>query len=75
MPVILVGSKSQARRVRIVWNAVSGGRLQAVVRYGEDDPFDPSHWWSNSTDALEVTREVGGILNAWVGFRISPRKH
>jgi len=73
--VILIGSKSQARRVRVIWNAVSGDRLPAIVRYGEDDPFEPAHWWSTSSDALEATREVGGILNAWAGFRIAPRKH
>ena len=72
--VILIGSKAQARRVRIIWNAVSGGGRPAIVRYPQNDPFDPSHWWSTSSDALEATREAGGILNAWLGFRIAPRK-
>jgi hypothetical protein len=72
--VILIGSKAQARRVRIIWNAVSGGGRPAIVRYPPNDPFDPSHWWSNSSDALEATREAGGIVNAWMGFRIAPRK-
>jgi hypothetical protein len=73
--VILISSKAQARRARIIWNAVSGAGRQAIVRYAPDDPFDSSHWWSTSSDTLEATREVGGILNAWAGFRIAPRKH
>lgn len=75
MPLILVGSKAQARRVRVIWDKVGKGRLPAIVRYGPDDPFDPAHWWTNSSDAFEVTHEVFGIVNAWAGFRIAPRKH
>ncbi len=71
--IIVVTSKSHARRVRITWNAVAFGR-EAIVRYASEDPFDPPHWWRTSTDVLSMARESLGIVNAWLGFRINPRK-
>jgi hypothetical protein len=44
------------------------------VRAAADDPFDPSHWWRNSTDALDVVREVLGLLNAWAGLLLHPAR-
>lgn len=71
--VIIVTSKPHARRVRITWNAVASSRA-AIVRYASDDPFDPPHWWRTSTDVLSMARESLGIMNAWLGFPLSPRK-
>ena len=71
--VIIVTSKAHARRVRITWNAVAPTRA-AVVRYAWEDSFDASHWWRTSTDVLSMARESLGILNAWLGFPLNPRK-
>jgi uncharacterized SAM-binding protein YcdF (DUF218 family) len=72
-PLILVTSKYHVRRVAVIWKAVTRGRPPAVVRYTPEDPFDPPHWYSNTADALTVSREVFGILNAWAGFPIPAR--
>ena len=66
--VILVTSKYHARRVRLIWRAVTGNRLAAIVRYAPDDPFQPDRWWRDTTDAQAVAHECMGILNVWAGF-------
>jgi uncharacterized SAM-binding protein YcdF (DUF218 family) len=72
-PIILVTSKSHTRRVRVIWNTFAP-RDSAIVRYKASDPFDPSHWWGTTTDALSAFREAFGIVNAWAGFPIAPRE-
>jgi uncharacterized SAM-binding protein YcdF (DUF218 family) len=68
--VILITSKYHARRVRVLWHALVGSRPEAVVRYAADDPFAPGRWWRTTGDALAVSREYFGLLNAWAGFPI-----
>jgi uncharacterized SAM-binding protein YcdF (DUF218 family) len=68
---ILVTSRYHTRRVKVTWHAVADIRYQAVVRYTDRTPFDRDHWWHNSRDVLAVSRELGGILNAWAGFPLS----
>jgi uncharacterized SAM-binding protein YcdF (DUF218 family) len=68
--VILVSSKYHARRVRALWRMLVGSRPEAVVRYTPDDPFDPDRWWKTTSDAMAVSREWFGLLNAWIGFPI-----
>ncbi len=68
--VILITSKSHTRRVRVLWHKLAGARQQAIVRYTSDDPFDAARWWGNTQDAMAVSREVFGLLNAWAGFPI-----
>jgi uncharacterized SAM-binding protein YcdF (DUF218 family) len=68
---ILVSSKAHTRRIRVTWQALAGRELEAVVRYTTEDPYEPERWWANSRDALSVTREIGGIVNAWMGFPLS----
>lgn len=71
---ILVSSKFHGRRLRVLWDAFSRNGLEAVVRYTPDDPFEPDAWWTTSRDALAVTRELGGIANAWLGFPLKTRR-
>ena len=66
--LILVSSKSHTRRIRVTWWALAERNREAIVRYTNQDPYQASRWWANSRDALSVTRELGGILNAWAGF-------
>jgi uncharacterized SAM-binding protein YcdF (DUF218 family) len=70
--VILVTSRPHTRRVRIVWRKLAGGDLHAMVRYAKDDPFDEAHWWRHTQDALDLFREILGVLNAWAGFPVRP---
>jgi uncharacterized SAM-binding protein YcdF (DUF218 family) len=70
--VIIVTSKAHTRRVRYIWKHRIGGDPQLIVRYANDDTFDPEHWWRHSHDALEVVRELLGLANARAGFPLAP---
>lgn len=70
--VILVTSKVHTRRVRALWKRVSQGQGKAIVRGDSQDGYDPAHWWRSTTDALDVVREVLGLLNAWAGLPLRP---
>ena len=70
--VIIVTSKVHTRRVRILWHRLVAGHGQAIVRAASDDPFEPGRWWRTTGDALDVVRELLGILNAWSGMPLRP---
>lgn len=70
--VILVTSKTHSRRVRATWSAVVGSSPRATVRYASGEPFDDRQWWRHTRDALEVSREVFGLMNVWAGFPVQP---
>lgn len=70
--VILVTSKVHTRRVKTLWSRLSRGNGAAIVRSVSDDPYDPARWWRNTRDALDVIREVLGLLNAWSGLPLRP---
>jgi uncharacterized SAM-binding protein YcdF (DUF218 family) len=72
--VIIVTSKVHTRRAATLWKALSSKDGEAIVRGVSDDEFDPKHWWKNTGDALDVVREVLGILNAWAGLPLHPAK-
>lgn len=69
--VIIVTSKPHTRRVRLLWRKLAPRDYRVIVRAASDDPFDPAHWWRNSGDALDVVREVLGIMNAWAGLPLT----
>jgi uncharacterized SAM-binding protein YcdF (DUF218 family) len=70
--VLLVTSKVHTRRVSLLWHKLAPKECRAIVRGASDDPFDPRHWWRNTSDALDVVREVLGLMNAWAGFPLAP---
>jgi uncharacterized SAM-binding protein YcdF (DUF218 family) len=70
--VIIVTSPPHTRRVRTLWRELAPNGLYAIVRAASTDPYDPNHWWRNTRDALDVTREVLGLLNAWAGLPVKP---
>jgi uncharacterized SAM-binding protein YcdF (DUF218 family) len=70
--VILVTSKVHTRRTRTLWRLISLKDGQAIVRGVRDDDFDARHWWRKTTDALDVVREVLGLINAWAGLPVRP---
>lgn len=69
--VILVTSKPHTRRVRLLWRKLAPADCRAIVRPTSEDPFDGRHWWHSSGDALDVVREVLGIMNAWAGLPLT----
>jgi uncharacterized SAM-binding protein YcdF (DUF218 family) len=69
--VILVTSKPHTRRARLLWRKLAPAECRVIVCAASEDPFDPRHWWRNSSDALDVVREVLGLLNAWAGLPLT----
>ena len=72
--VIIVTSKVHTRRVRLLWKRIGSERGRAIVRAASADPCDPRHWWRTTSDALDVVREVLGLMNAWAGLPLHPAK-
>lgn len=72
--VILITSKYHARRVRVIWHKLVGDHPQAIIRYTPDDPFQPNRWWQNTEDAMSVSREWFGLVNAWAGFPVKSER-
>ena len=70
--VIVVTSRPHTRRVRTTWRILAGSSPRLIVRFAREDPFDPGRWWRDPGDALAVSREVLGLLNAWAGFPVRP---
>ncbi len=70
--VILVTSKVHTRRTHTLWNHLSAANGDAIVHGVSDDTFDADHWWRSTSDALDVVREVLGLLNAWAGLPLRP---
>lgn len=71
--VIIVTSKAHTRRVRAIWKKMVGADPALIVRYASTDSFDPQHWWRQTSDALQVVREVLGLANVWSGFLVKHR--
>jgi uncharacterized SAM-binding protein YcdF (DUF218 family) len=69
--VILVTSKPHTRRARLLWRKLAPAQSRVIVRAASQDPFDPRRWWRNSSDALDVVREVLGLMNAWAGLPLT----
>jgi uncharacterized SAM-binding protein YcdF (DUF218 family) len=69
--VILITSKPHTRRVRLLWRKLASKQCRAIVRAASEDSFDPRHWWRSTSDALDVVREVLGIMNAWAGLPLT----
>lgn len=70
--VIIVTTKAHTRRTRLLWRRLAAGRDRAIVRAASGDPFEPQHWWRTTGDALDVVREVLGLMNAWAGLPLRP---
>jgi uncharacterized SAM-binding protein YcdF (DUF218 family) len=71
--VIIITSGYHTRRVRVLWRGLAGKNVEAIVRYTRGEPFDSAHWWRRTGDAMAVSREWFGLLNAWAGFPMKSR--
>jgi len=72
--IILVTSKVHTRRTAILWKRLCATDGEAIVRGASGDGYDSVHWWRSTGDALDVVREVLGLLNAWAGLPLQPAK-
>jgi uncharacterized SAM-binding protein YcdF (DUF218 family) len=70
--VIIVTTKPHTRRTRTLWRILTRDESRAIVRAASTDPFDAAHWWRSTRDALDVVREVLGLMNAWAGLPLVP---
>jgi uncharacterized SAM-binding protein YcdF (DUF218 family) len=70
--VIIVTSKPHTRRVRALWRLLTHHDDEAIIRASSFDPYDPHRWYRTTRDALDVVREVLGLLNAWAGLPLAP---
>ncbi len=70
--VILVTSRVHTRRAKALWKYLSAKQGVVIVRGVSDDSFNASRWWRSTTDALDVVREVLGLLNVWAGLPLRP---
>jgi uncharacterized SAM-binding protein YcdF (DUF218 family) len=71
--VIIVTTKAHTRRVRRLWSQLAPANARAIIRATPDDSFDPAHWWRTTQNALDVVREVLGLLNSYAGLPLHPK--
>lgn len=70
--VIIVTSPVHTRRTKALWNKLSSEDGVALLHGVSDDSYDSAHWWRTTHDALDVVREVLGLLNVWAGLPLRP---
>lgn len=68
--VIIVTSPTHTRRVKRLWKAYAWFGEDLVIRYTrhEPRPLQLTKWWTRDEERQIVLREVGGILDTWLGF-------
>ena len=72
--IIIVTSKPHTRRAKAIWHVLVGDTPEAIVRGSTDEPYDASHWWRSTDDAMAVGHEFFGLLNVWSGFPARARR-
>jgi uncharacterized SAM-binding protein YcdF (DUF218 family) len=72
--IIIITSKVHTRRTAVLWKRLSAKDGEAIIRGAPGDGYDPARWWRSTGDALDVVREVLGLLNAWAGLPLQPAK-
>jgi uncharacterized SAM-binding protein YcdF (DUF218 family) len=72
--IIIVTSKVHTRRAAALWKRLSAKDGEAIIRGASGDGDDPAYWWRSTGDALDVVREILGLLNAWAGLPLQPAK-
>ena len=68
--VIVVTSPTHTRRARVVWTRLAWPFDELVIRYTRHEPVAVNlrRWWEKEGDREIVYREVGGIVDAGLGF-------
>lgn len=70
--IIIVTSKLHTRRTAALWRRLSSKDGEAIVRGVSDDAPNIAYWWKTTGGALDVVREVLGLLNTWAGLPLQP---
>jgi uncharacterized SAM-binding protein YcdF (DUF218 family) len=70
--VILVTSKLHTRRTAALWRRIASKDGEALVHGVSADAPVVSRWWTSTGGALDVVREILGLLNTWAGLPLRP---
>ncbi len=70
--IIIVTSKLHTRRTAALWRRLASKDGEAIVRGVSDDAPNVAYWWQSTGSALDVVREVLGLLNTWAGLPLQP---
>lgn len=70
--LMIVTSKVHTRRAAALWKLLSSKDGEAIVRGVSNDELSVARWWRTTGDALDVVRELLGLLNAWAGLPLRP---
>jgi uncharacterized SAM-binding protein YcdF (DUF218 family) len=70
--IIIVTSKLHTRRTAALWQRLASRDGQAIVRGVSEDAPSVAYWWRTTGGALDVVREVLGLLNTWAGLPLQP---
>ena len=68
--VIVVTSPTHTRRVRAIWRMAAWPLDGLIVRYTRHEPrkLRLEQWWEGELEQGMVLREVGGLVDTWLGF-------
>ena len=68
--VIIVTSPTHTRRVREMWRRLAWPLDELTVRYTRYEPtkMQLEGWWERKEEQRMVIREVGGLVDTWLGF-------
>lgn len=72
--VIVVTSPVHTRRTRLIWRLAVGDYPEAIVCADHAETADLEHWWRSTEDAQSVEHEVLGLMNAYLGLALKPRR-
>jgi len=73
--VIVVTNKAHTRRVHELWSKLESARGTAIVHGIANDDFQPSAWWTRTSDTHQVVHEVLGMINLWAGLPMQSAQH
>ncbi|HWT81492.1 MAG TPA: YdcF family protein [Candidatus Methylomirabilis sp.] len=63
--VIIVTSKSHTTRAYKIFSSGLEPGIRLIMHPVPNDPFDPSRWWRDRTDAKAVLNEYGALADFW----------
>jgi uncharacterized SAM-binding protein YcdF (DUF218 family) len=63
--LIIVTSKSHTTRAHKIFAAGLGQGTRLIMRPVVNDPFDPTRWWKDRTDAKAVLHEFQALADFW----------
>lgn len=73
--VIVVTNKAHTRRVHELWDRFDSTRGKIIVHGIANDDFQPSAWWTRTTDTHQVIHEIMGMINVWAGLPMQSALH